>query len=348
MHKLRSLFFIILFLFVLFAAPKLSLANADNSIDAELAKFSVPMLGGRALSDGNGGDRPDWAILEGVFGADKDRRYQLGSEWGKQEVTEAMIAERGAVFARVARATANVRGATGFYLGKFAGQHVVATNHHVCFSHTSCANSRVSFRFLGGRRFSVRRVYDSWANIDLALLEIQVNDPGDEAALAAVAANFNFAEPLEHGQELLTIGFGTANNPFRRMMANQDSDCIVYSGTDEFRLMRDPDEFNPGPYAAWSFSNGCDVSHGDSGSAMVDRITGQPVGIIWTGKVPKNSRVQEDAYMRRLLADGGEDVWTELSYAVPAMKIKEVLEEALRQDNSIDTPMRAMLEELLR
>lgn len=310
---------------------------------AGFVRGETPLLGGRDLDP-----LADLAILEGVFAGEKDARYQIGTEWGKEPVTEAMIASRGTAFERAARATARVRGATGFYLGKFAGQHVVATNHHVCYSHTSCATSRVRFPFLEGRDFRVRRVYDSWANIDLALLEIEVPNFADEALLLTVAANFDFVRPLEHGQELLTIGFGVANNADRLMVANQDSDCKVYSATDEFRLMRDPDEFNPGPYAAWSFSNGCDVSHGDSGSAMVDRRSGQTVGIIWTGKVPKNAQVREAAYMERLFSDGGEDVWTELSYAVPAAKIKSILEGVLQDDQSLDAPMRDMLEALLR
>jgi hypothetical protein len=115
------------------------------------------------------------------------------------------------------------------------------------------------------------------------------------------------------------------------MVANGDSDCKVFSPTQDFRLMPDPDALNPGTYDAWSFANGCDVSHGDSGSAMVDRKTGRPVGLIWTGKIPKSPQVQSSRYLAELAAGQSEEIWTELSYAVPASKIKEVLLSALSE-----------------
>lgn len=89
--------------------------------------------------------------------------------------------------------------------------------------------------------------------------------------------------------------------------------------------MSDPDELNTGRHQVWSFANGCDVSHGDSGSAMVDLQTGEVVGLIWTGKIPKSTRVQSSEYLEELIENPNEDIWNELSYAVPAAKIKEVL-----------------------
>src|SRR5690606_34729203 len=96
------------------------------------------------------------------------------------------------------------------------------------------------------------------------------------------------------------------------LVANQDNDCIVYSETDDVRFMADPDDLNPGDYSVWSFANGCDVSHGDSGSAMVDRNTGEIVGIIWTGRIPKDKKVQDPAYLDSIYSSSSEDVWKQL------------------------------------
>ncbi|MCM2279818.1 MAG: serine protease [Oligoflexia bacterium] len=249
--------------------------------------------------------------------------YQLGDEWGKKPVSEADL--RDPVFARAAMATARVGGGTGFYLGVFGGSHVVATNHHVCPSVRACVGSVVSFPLLK-LRFKVTRSLGSWPQIDLSLLLIEVPKAEDAQTLGQVAANFDFDSPITAGQELLTVGFGSYDNPRSQLMGNQDHDCKVFSGENEFRLLADPDDYNPGPYRAWSFANGCDVSHGDSGSAIVDRKTGRPIGILWTGRIPKSSRVQSSAYLDQLLQAPTEEIWTELSYSVPAAKAREVLE----------------------
>src|SRR3712207_6050691 len=93
--------------------------------------------------------------------------------------------------------------------------------------------------------------------------------------------------------------------------------------------MADPDELNPGPYKAWSFSHACDISHGDSGSAMVDRRTGEVVGIVWTGRIPKSAEYQNSATLMELLRLPQPAIWNQLSYAVPAVKMAEVLKAAL-------------------
>ncbi|MCM2322340.1 MAG: serine protease [Oligoflexia bacterium] len=276
------------------------------------------------------GDASEWPVVQlgGRTGPapvlkSRDNSYRLGDEWGKKPVTETDL--RDPIFARAARATARVGGGTGFYLGFFGGYHVVATNHHVCPNVRSCVGSAAIFPLLK-LRFRITRSLGTWPQIDLSLLLIEVPKVEDARALGEVAANFDFDSPITAGQELLTIGFGSYDNQFSELRANQDQDCKVFSAENEFRLMADPDEINPGPYRAWSFANGCDVSHGDSGSAVVDRRTGRPIGILWTGRIPKSSQVQSSAYLDRLLQSPTEETWTELSYSVPAVKAREVLE----------------------
>lgn len=245
---------------------------------------------------------------------------------------------------RIARGTGRIRGATGFYLGTFGGSHVVATNHHVCPSATSCRGQRFSLP-LEGLSFTVDTFLGTWSSIDLALMTIQAPDK-DLATLARIANPFVFDLPLRPGQKLLTVGFGSAANPNRQLVAVADADCKVFSAENEFRLMADPDTFNPSGYLAWSFANGCDVSHGDSGSAMVDRESGAVVGIIWTGKVPKKAQVRDPNYLNGLLESGSTEIWTELSYAVPAVKMLEVLKDEL-ESGRLPISTRAILEDLL-
>lgn len=291
---------------------------------------------------------PAWALLpepgkRGIGSAvSGPNDYRLGDEWGKQEVTQAMLAAATPAFRRAALATARTGGGTGFYLGQFAGQHVVATNHHVYPRASACLGTTIWFPLLGasGR---CEAFLGSWSEVDLALFTLSVS-AADAARLTPVAGSFAFADDLSAGQRLLTIGFGSAGNPGGRVMANQDSDCYVFSESGEYRLMADPDRWNPGSYRAWSFALGCDVSHGDSGSAIVDRDSGRVVGIIWTGRIPKSRAAQSSASLRRMFDAKSEARWEELSYAVPARKIGEFLERVA--EGSVPEQTRAILREM--
>jgi hypothetical protein len=48
------------------------------------------------------------------------------------------------------------------------------------------------------------------------------------------------------------------------------------------------------------------------------------VGILTTGKIPKDAKVREASYLKNIFEDSSEDVWKELSYVVPASKIQEI------------------------
>lgn len=266
------------------------------------------------------------ALLEAFFADD----YRIGDEWGKKPVTEKDL-EASPYFERMAMATAKVRGGgTGFYLGKYNGLHLLATNNHVCPKQTTCSfPGAVEFPLLN-KTYTMKRYIGTWTDIDLAILAIQV-PAEDESLLAPLASPFAFNTDVYAGQELVTIGFGVGSNPGRVMVANQDNDCKVFSGKGEYRHLKDPDDYNPGPHLVWSFANGCDVSHGDSGSAMMDRKTGEVVGIIWTGKIPKNAVVQDSRFLNQLLKNPSEVVWKELSYAVPAVMMKKVLLQQMEE-----------------
>jgi hypothetical protein len=264
--------------------------------------------------------------------------YQIGEEWGKKVVLAEDL-EEGSVLHRAAFATAKLGGGTAFLLGRFNGAMVVATNNHVCpedDTRPSCTEREVNFTMLD-KRFAVNKVLGSWTDIDTALLTIEVESEEDMELLEKYGQNFAIHDSLRLGQELLTVGFGIAENPGRQMVANQDSDCKVFS--DEVRFIADPDRFNPGPHKVWSFANGCDISHGDSGSAMVDRNTGKVVGIIWTGNIPKDPKVRETGFLQSIFYDQSEDVWQELSYAVPASEIGKKLKE-LAGDESVEEDTR--------
>ena len=262
--------------------------------------------------------------------------YRLGDEWGKIPVTAAVLQKATPAFRRAALATAKLGGGTAFYLGKFNGFHVMATNHHVCPAAYACLSEHAEFPFLK-LSLKVNKYFGHWSDIDLALFAVEVKTAEDEKTLAKVAGNFAFKKDLTPGLDLLTIGYGVADNPNRVLVSNQDHDCRVFSAKNDFHFMADPDDVNPSDYKAWSFANGCDVSHGDSGSAMIDRKSGEVLGIIWTGRIPKSSVVQSTAFLDHLLVSQGPEVWSQLSYAVPASKIGEYLTTVAAQATQAET-----------
>lgn len=269
----------------------------------------LPQLGGRTSDD---------LVID-----TKNKRYQIGDEWGKLPVSDEEL-ESNDVYRRTALATAKVGGATGFYLGEFSGEHVMATNNHVMSSRFGC--NQVTFP-IKNLRFRCKEFLGTWKNIDLTLFTIKVKGAGEKEYLQSIAQNFDFDADIAIETPLITAGFGIAENRSRRLMVNQDDDCKSFSKPGEYRLMRDPDDVNPGPNKVWSFAVGCDVSHGDSGSAMVDRNTGHVVGLIWTGRIPKAERVQKSDYLDLILTeDNSEQIWGQLNYAVPAEQIKMILE----------------------
>lgn len=275
-------------------------------------------------------------------------KYQIGAEWGKKLVTQESLKSESAVFQRTALRTAKfgsfLGSGTAFYLGKFNGKHIMASNYHVISTAQDCQQGRAEFTMIN-KIFKCEEFLGSWSDVDYSLVAIKVK-PEDEASLKGLGENMTWTSKPYKGQKLLTIGHGFANNSSQKLVSNQDDDCITYSKDDDVRFMADPDDVNPGPYKAWSFANGCDVSHGDSGSAMVDRDTGETVGIIWTGRIPKDTKVQDPTYLADIYHQNSEDVWKQLSYAVPSFKIKEVLAKYL-DDNELPVDTEKTIRQIL-
>ena len=283
--------------------------------------------------------------VERSFIQDDNREtYRLGDEFGKHPLTAKEMDIP--VVARAAGATAKVGGGTGFYLGKFNGYHVMATNHHVMPNPGTCSGMVVQFPVLH-IAFPCVRYLGTWSDIDLTLFAIKVENPQQEAVLARFAGNFDFKNNLVQGQYLMTMGFGIAGNPNNRMMINYDSDCKVFSAANDYRYIADPDGINPGDYKVWSFANACDISHGDSGSAMLDRVKGKVVGIIWTGAFPKTKEAQNSKMLDQMLKTNSGAIWSQLSYGVPAKVIGAYLVKFINNTQPLPDDIKLTLEAIL-
>ena len=297
----------------------------------KLVCYAAVMSGSLALvSCGNGPSRSIRDMPSDLKSSEASiADYQIGPEWGKTPVTAQYLAAATPQLQKAARATARVSlgfgGATAFVIGEKNGAVRLATNHHVIENASGCRGARISFPLLNIKNITCDKIIGTWTDLDLTVFTVAGLTQAQHDDLMKVATDFSYDAPIRKGQKLMTIGFGIAGNPSQQnMMAELDSDCKVYSKDGESRFIADPDEVNPGPYKTWAFSMGCDVSHGDSGSAMFDRDTGAVVGLLFTGKIPKDPEARQRSWLDDQYNTNSEGVWKELSFAVPATKIKEL------------------------
>lgn len=269
--------------------------------------------------------------------------YQIGESWGPTrarnfEPRTPLVMQS---IKSVVRLGSGGSFGTAFYLGKFAGKHLLATNHHVAVlpyilsSQLVFNLTNVKGRFVGN--------HQSWKEIDLAILEFQPSqDPESEITPLPI----DFDTPPQHGRKLMVWGHGGELNPSHWLTINVEDQCRVFSQTNDIRLLMDPDTLHPLRYAAHSFAHGCDISHGDSGGPVIDLESGKVIGVNWTAKLPKDPSIQLDGAVQDLLANPSEQTWTELSYAVPMTEIKKFLLNELN-DGSIRPSLRDAVKEWL-
>lgn len=263
----------------------------------------------------------------------------------------------------------------------------MATNHHVMPTAGNCPADTVYFPVLDIHAHC-RSFLFTWPTIDLTLFTIVFRSRDDWEQLQRVAQNFAWHDPLLRDEPLATFGFGhvilqqrrlqpeaaaaaaapvgsapkllserrasrhhpTAKPPIQRLVYNDGPLCRVLSRTGDYRMIQDPDVLHPNPYRVWSFAHGCDVWHGDSGSPIVNRLSGVPIGLVWTGKTPKLSQVQSSSYVNGLQSSVQEDkaLWSELAYGVPAVVIRKVIRESIDKDRTMPDTVKSILADVIR
>lgn len=251
--------------------------------------------------------------------------YRIGDRWDRRTVNSEDLSAMDPLLERMAQGTVSVASATGFYLGEYQGEHLIATNYHVCRSPSSCRMSAIYFQMLN-KNFWIKDYIGGWPDIDLAILSISVDSPEDAALIRKGALRFDFKHSVYPGQKLVTLGYGSADNPTKRLTADEGSDCMTLSRADDYRRWPpDPGADPLKPRGTWSFAIGCDASPGDSGSPVVDQSSGKVVGLLWGRDVPGPSLTQTSANLHELVHHQGAEIWSGFGYAVPATVIHSYL-----------------------
>ena len=282
-------------------------------------------------------------------------QLQIGPSWDKVEAAKT-LASLPLALQNAALSIANFKHGTAFFLGKFNGRYVMATNAHVVANKMDdllprkiqklsedpssiCSSGRAgspteSVRFgLQKKSFECEGLIGVWPSIELSLFSIKVN-AADSAFFDNIGVMFDFGKPSVQYERLITFGYGEFMNPGEpdiALMETAGPFCKTFSPSGEFRFMKDPDEHNPGPYKVWSFAVGCNVAWGDSGSPVFDKVNGKVVGVLWTARYPKIADVKNAVALEAMISAQSEDVWSQLSYASPAPKIRDVLLDELAE-----------------
>lgn len=252
--------------------------------------------------------------------------YQVGEFWSKEHISKAAPQSQslkesvGEVGAR----------ATLFYIGKINNKYWAITNNHVCSNKiinsvqsNRCDNQWIKFHYYKNKRGQslsglIKGVPLVIKSLDLALLEISF-DNLDTFKRAPKALKFSNQRPYPH-QELISVGYGFHQNEYGSLMIEDKSfDCQVFSS--DIRTTTDPDTQNPLDYKVSSFLHGCDVSHGDSGSPILDRNSYEVVGLLWSGKYPKSEKIAQRGFEKLEI----EYLWQQLNYASPGYIINKKL-----------------------
>lgn len=287
------------------------------------------------------------------------RELQVGSEWGKTVAAHA-IRNLPSQLANAAHAVAEFKGGTAFLIQTNSHRVVFATNAHVmvndndvlagdlsqyrtnpalaCHERDSMDRPIEKLRLsLLGISGECKKVIGIWPEIDFALFEADfAGMSADELNVFALSVA---AQPdLRFGQSLAMFGYGhflNPGDPDLALMYIRDQDCQVFSQTNDFRFISDPDDYSPGKTKVWAFVLGCEVTWGDSGAPILDFATGQFAGIIFTGKYPKDPEISlNPRVMEQLRHAPDELVWRNLNFGVPAAMIQKIINERPWPDSS--------------
>ena len=267
--------------------------------------------------------------------------YQIGSKWGREAFTFENASQLPPVVAEQAKAVARFSGGTAFYLGKFDGRHIMATNYHILPTALNCHRFNWSSFILLDEFFGCKSFIRSFSEIELALFELRVK-PADENVFEGLG--ISMAGKENRAGLFYGFGYGYQNNPRRAsLLLSHDEHCRLFSN--KIKFLADPDTINPTDYQVWSGAIGCDLSHGDSG-APIFNASGGLVGINWTGGAPKPPIVLDDDYLASLLGSDLPGAWENLSYMVPLRKIQEVLQEFVEENPHSED--RDVIQEIIR
>lgn len=218
------------------------------------------------------------------------------------------------------------KGGTAFYVGKYAGYYLMITNYHT-FSEQICANSKTQIYFQQlKQRLRCQKLIAQFKDIEVTFFAIRIPD-SLKPYFETHQLKFDFQKSAQLREPLLTAGFGDYQNTSRRLTFEDSSHCMVLTDPLQPRFI----QATGTPFGAWSFVHGCEISSGDSGSAVLNRNTNKIVGINWATHADKSQDEENYKQIENFIQTQSPKLWTSFSLVTPAWVIKKYVQEYTEQ-----------------
>lgn len=222
---------------------------------------------------------------------------------------------------------------TGIYIGQIGEFHLLLTSAHVIMNQKKFLCKDTLSITINSKRAICNRVITYQKNNDLVILEISFLDPpGPNTSLLRFKTSFSKEELL------INVGYATENSALTGLTSNSDEYCRVFSNQIK--------QLSVKKNSVWSMAIGCDSSPGNSGSAIVNRDSGEILGIIWGVGQSKERELKNKFFIDHLNISTDDSIWKFLTYATPSLKIQQQLIKDIEDNNFSDEDL-ILAEELL-
>jgi hypothetical protein len=257
---------------------------------------------------------------------------QFGNRWDRKIVNQVAVQNYPKDYIEYFRSVAKIQvlggNATAFYLGKHAEEYIFATNNHV-LPYSSLCRFATKLTFFDGQETLCKRFLGTSRKFELTLFSVVKSDKVNRFLDSLKPFRFDFINPPQHQEKLITIGYGGHNNGMGELSFVDDELCMVASQTSDFRLVDGEMILSKGkatPAQTLSFMHSCEGSRGDSGSPLISKKTGLVIGVYWGGKTPKGPRMRDPEYIRRVINENRDKViWSKFNMATPSIEIGKEL-----------------------
>ncbi|MCO4755085.1 MAG: trypsin-like peptidase domain-containing protein [Bacteriovoracaceae bacterium] len=217
---------------------------------------------------------------------------------------------------------------TGFYIGKQNGKHLFVTNAHV-MNKNECAGASISFlnhNFRRSKGLCKEVIFSHYTKENSDITVFSVDDYyADMMRGSGLTIDWDFT-PVA-GMMLAFAGFGLKQAPRGRasnverglrnftMLTSFDADCVVATESTMLYHLSSVSTKHV-------FGTGCDAASGDSGSAVIDRASGEVVGLLF-GSTNNYSWMPSSNFWN-LVGTDSPQLWSYGSFAISLTKLKEV------------------------
>lgn len=228
------------------------------------------------------------------------------------------------------QASSGVARGTGFYIGKHYNKHLFLTNAHV-MKQKECKGARISYLNNKDKigKAKCEKVLLSLFKKELSDLTLFSIEEDQISDFLGEGLEIDFDYSVRSGELLYQHGFGIkslhgvrdAQRKLREFSPNvaMDSDCAVAGPSGVVAAFVDQK-------IDYNIALGCDMTSGDSGSAIMSRESGKVIGLLWgAGKNPRRrNRISSDELWDSIIGSRDPRVWENMSYAI---SLKEMLEK---------------------